>query len=330
LKDLTIAIPTFNRNTQLQANLSSVLRQNLERVVILVIDNSSDIPVEQTLKVELETHPNILRVVRNKVNVGLAGNFIKCIEFCETKWMWLLSDDDLPTEHSVGLIKDTLIDKDDYTFINFSTHEWTLSRNRSFETTGMDELVCKVDSFQNLLFFSSGVYNVSLLSKSLRFAVMYTITVAPHLALLFCNLGKDGKVYFSEHELVKWKTPDIEDTWSMIPLSLGLLNLLHLPMQISQKNFKRLAAKLAESSLPPKALFLNLLLFSRGFTSHSQLRYIFHLIFSLRKPFATLNEYLDYIFLSLIVRNSHLFKLVANYYLTRKVYRVHSDRFNRV
>jgi len=91
LKNLTIAIPTFNRNIQLQSNLACILRQNISNVSILVIDNCSDIPVVDTLAKELEIFGDTLKVVRNRANVGLAGNFIKCIELCETKWMWLLS-----------------------------------------------------------------------------------------------------------------------------------------------------------------------------------------------------------------------------------------------
>ncbi len=330
LKNLTIAIPTFNRNIQLQSNLACILRQNISNVSILVIDNCSDIPVVDTLAKELEIFGDTLKVVRNRANVGLAGNFIKCIELCETKWMWLLSDDDLPFENAIEIIQNSLIERSTFTYFNFSTHEWTSAREQSFETSGMDELAFKLDSFQNLLFYSSGVYNVSLLSKSLRFGVMYTMTLAPHLALLFSCLGTEGKVYFSEYQLVKWKAPDIKDNWSMIPLSLGLLNLLHLPMQISQESFKMLAAKLAANSLAPRALFLNLLLFSSGFTSHAQLRYVFHLIFALRKPFSSLAEYLDYILLSLVVRNSYIFKVVAKYYLARRVLTAYPDRFNRI
>ena len=73
---LTITIPTYNRNAILKKNLQTLLPQTKNNCEVIVIDNHSEIPVEETLKEELKEYPN-LSVVRNKANVGLSGNLIK-------------------------------------------------------------------------------------------------------------------------------------------------------------------------------------------------------------------------------------------------------------
>ena len=90
---LTIAIPSYNRNLVLKDNIQKLLEQINDQIEIIVIDNFSDTPIEQTLENELQEYPQ-LKVIRNIANIGLSANIIRCFEVCNTKWVWLLSDDD--------------------------------------------------------------------------------------------------------------------------------------------------------------------------------------------------------------------------------------------
>ena len=54
---LTVAIPTYNRNATLKATLEHLLPQWNERCKLLILDNHSDVPVEETLRDLLAAYP---------------------------------------------------------------------------------------------------------------------------------------------------------------------------------------------------------------------------------------------------------------------------------
>ena len=47
---LTIAIPTYNRNDIFRANLEKLLPQVTNECRVIIFDNCSDIPIENTVK----------------------------------------------------------------------------------------------------------------------------------------------------------------------------------------------------------------------------------------------------------------------------------------
>src|SRR5215216_3218674 len=72
---LTIVIPTYNRALPLQKCLESILSQNMQQIPVLVLDNSSDLPVADIVAhcAQVAAADNV-RVVRNALNIGLYGN----------------------------------------------------------------------------------------------------------------------------------------------------------------------------------------------------------------------------------------------------------------
>ena len=102
---LTIAIPTFNRNKILRKNLIKLLPQLTDKCRLIIIDNSSPTPVQIDIEELLITFPGTdIRIIRNKHNVGLTGNIIKCFEQCEDGWLWILGDDDEVKDDAVSTI----------------------------------------------------------------------------------------------------------------------------------------------------------------------------------------------------------------------------------
>lgn len=94
---LTIAIPTFNRPQHLEASLRSVslLIQNNHDVSVVVVDNTQN---NEVLKLNLDVlkSSEIARIKYfvNQSNVGMFGNWNKCIELCNSEYVTILNDDD--------------------------------------------------------------------------------------------------------------------------------------------------------------------------------------------------------------------------------------------
>lgn len=109
MKLLTIAIPTYNRAAKVRAQCERLLRQIEEArlnndVDLLVSDNASSDDTKALL--EPFTSKPGYRYFRNPKNVGLVGNYIRCLELSESRFTWVVGDDD---EIHQGAIADVAI-----------------------------------------------------------------------------------------------------------------------------------------------------------------------------------------------------------------------------
>lgn len=87
----TVAIPTYNREDMIAATLKSVLAQSLDDMEVLVIDDRSQ---DHVFEVASSFRDPRLQVLRNDTNVGLFGNFNRCIELSQGKYLRILCNDD--------------------------------------------------------------------------------------------------------------------------------------------------------------------------------------------------------------------------------------------
>jgi glycosyltransferase involved in cell wall biosynthesis len=93
---LTIAIPTYNRQTLLSTMLS-VLEPQIAahpEVEVFISDNASSDGTEEAVRPYLERNPRI-RYQRHSENIGPDGNFVSCLHSARGKYFWLFSDDDI-------------------------------------------------------------------------------------------------------------------------------------------------------------------------------------------------------------------------------------------
>jgi glycosyltransferase involved in cell wall biosynthesis len=280
MSSLTIAIPTYNRNEKLLINLKKILPQ-ITTQKIIIVDNCSDIALEESLGKIIKQYKNIsIKVYRNKTNIGIAANFLRCFEYCETEWMWLLSDDDTVCDNAVEIIERDTRNYFDYTFLNylssmvesgityaevfpigfpFSSENQLKThvnyRKENFSTTGVKELIDGIDSFVNFIFVSSGVYNIRKVLPHLRIGYIYAYSLAPHLATVFASVGKEGKVLFSVDKLVWFEPPSSKDTWARLTFSQVITLLLEVPLDLDDKAFEILFHKINHWFMTDDELF---------------------------------------------------------------------------
>lgn len=97
----TIGIPTYNRVDYLKMAIESVLKQDFKDYEILIVDNHSTDNTESLVNSYCLKHDNI-NYIRNKINNGGIGSFIKIFHQARGKYLFFLCDDD------IILKKDTL------------------------------------------------------------------------------------------------------------------------------------------------------------------------------------------------------------------------------
>ena len=92
----TVAIPVFNRKDMVLRAVASALAQDVPGLDVLVVDNCSTDDTWEAL--QRLTDPRI-RLVRNSHNVGLFGNFNRCLDLTSGRYLrFLCSDDVLPVD----------------------------------------------------------------------------------------------------------------------------------------------------------------------------------------------------------------------------------------
>jgi GT2 family glycosyltransferase len=95
---VTICIPTYNGAGYLGACLESVLCQTYEDTEILLVDDGS---ADATIDIasRYAATDGRIQLVRNKKNLGLVGNWNRCIELAQSEWIKFVFQDDLITPY---------------------------------------------------------------------------------------------------------------------------------------------------------------------------------------------------------------------------------------
>jgi glycosyltransferase involved in cell wall biosynthesis len=248
---LTVAIPTYNRNAILKTTLEHMLPQLDDQCKLLIVDNHSDVPVEETLRDLLAAYPRLnYQIVRNRANIGGAANILRCFELCETEWMWLFGDDDHPAADGVSTVLRHVDSSPDCCFFNFASPRF--SRPGPKTVRGIRQFVRELDNWSNLLYMSVGVYHVPAVRPQLRFGYHFAYSLSPHVAILLASLGEHASCCFSDECILEYAAPG---GWILVNALLGKMTLLELPMDEDVR--WELAEKLREKpSLEAVAMYL--------------------------------------------------------------------------
>jgi glycosyltransferase involved in cell wall biosynthesis len=95
---LSITIPTWNRAQTLAKALSLLLPQvekYSNEIEVVLSDNASDDNTSEIVQNYIKNYPGInIASNRNNENIKFFGNFVKCRELAQGKYIWILSDDD--------------------------------------------------------------------------------------------------------------------------------------------------------------------------------------------------------------------------------------------
>lgn len=89
---VSICIPTYNRADLLVRAVSSALSQSYQNLEVIVVDNAS---TDNTHEVIKHFKDKRLKFFTNEWNLGLFGNFNRCIELAQGDYIHILHSDDI-------------------------------------------------------------------------------------------------------------------------------------------------------------------------------------------------------------------------------------------
>jgi abequosyltransferase len=91
---LTIAIPTYNRESCLKECLKSIIDQDNDEVEIVISDNASDDNTEAVVR-GYQKRTSRIQYCRNEKNIGFDANVLNAINCAGGEYIWLFGDDDI-------------------------------------------------------------------------------------------------------------------------------------------------------------------------------------------------------------------------------------------
>jgi len=91
---VNILIPTCNRPRLFEQAIQSVLAQTYDNLDIIVTDNSENDQTE-LIAAKYNGFKHLIRYYKNPANIGMTGNFIRCLELADGEYINYLMDDDL-------------------------------------------------------------------------------------------------------------------------------------------------------------------------------------------------------------------------------------------
>ena len=257
---LSIVIPSYNRSSQLCRLLDSIFNDDIKDVIeIIVVDNNSDYDVKKVL---CKYSSKKLKVVQNSFNVKMATNMMNTFLHCRTKWMWLISDDDVICQDSIKIANNRIAENADAGYLKFST-EGTGNNGieRNMMVNSLEDFINYYSNESNvrrgnLVFVSNGIYNLELIHPFLGYGFEFSYTYIPYLIPVILGLNNGIPVVFCQEKIVKYQSPE-NGHWSFDNVGLGLSTLSHLPLLLEKKYFKELLNILMVVKF--KGLFLYLL-----------------------------------------------------------------------
>ena len=145
---VSICIPTFNRSGMVEKAIESALKQTYTNIEVLVVDNYS---TDETDAVVASFHDKRLRYVKNSRNLGLFGNFNRCIELSRGEFIHILHSDDTITHDFTDTCIRFFIQHPDVALTFTSLTIIHAKQKRSVSYSDKDTIIPPPEGFQLLL-----------------------------------------------------------------------------------------------------------------------------------------------------------------------------------
>lgn len=120
-KLLSIIIPTYNRSALLYRALSALLpsvADHSDCMDVFISDNASTDDTKDVVDKFMQAYPTIISYNCQKENLGAQLNYRDAAKQVNSRYIALLSDDDIVTPHYVSTILNTLKKQPDLAYIN--------------------------------------------------------------------------------------------------------------------------------------------------------------------------------------------------------------------
>lgn len=206
---LTIGIPTFNRSHYLKDCLDHICPQLNEDVCVVVRDNcSTNYDFERFISPYVEEYGVIAK--NNKVNIGGDANVARLFECCDTRWLWVIGDDDYISNNAVRIVLNTIKEHDNGIYIKFNSPY--VGETRGLE--GFCNAMKPKGAFAASFYTSECINNMDLTKNYMHWHYRYLSTSTAQIlkVIKFLNDNNEASCFFSSEGVIQEHGADI--TWN--------------------------------------------------------------------------------------------------------------------
>jgi glycosyltransferase involved in cell wall biosynthesis len=255
MSELTIVIPTYNRENRLLNVLNGLLDEpEIGKVRIVILDNCSDYDVHASLHQAFGERLLNTEIISHPFNIGMAINIASPFLYCKTKWLWILGDDD---EVMPGCLMNILADIVVYSSYGYIKYEFVnpnlkiLPIREPMDINNIDQYLdyylSGKHSTGNMVFLSNNLYNQEILKPYLSYALQLSYTYIGHIIpVIFALCDNAIQCRYLPFQLVKFHMADQSETWDHTTVLLGLSSINDMRFNISDVNRRKLSRVLSQ------------------------------------------------------------------------------------
>ena len=253
--DLTILIPTYNREKGLKNLLENLYSQgHIGEYKIVISDNHSDYDVRKMIDDNFDkAFSEMITVNTWSFNVGMSSNISISYLLADTRWCWCISDDDKILDGSVSAVLSDIkkFDGEDITAVKYSLLNKVQHENRYINS--LDDFLDYYSdkSRKGELYYLSMLYNMDTVRPYLGLLTEYSYTYISFLIPLLKGL-LDGKRFFVSSRPCIEYSERADDNWSAkryVNVMLGVRTFADIDFNIPAKKHRKLL-KVISQNLP--------------------------------------------------------------------------------
>ena len=236
--EIDICIPTYNRPDSLLKTLNLIdLDHEGLKLNIFVVDNASDVNLDAVVKKAYPANYNKnIFVVRNRYNLGMSANIMRCFELGASKYLYIMSDDDLVTTNFSGALQELLS--------NFKKDEIPdiikLKDKRNLLINNYTDFLNTIDDkhkFNSFIFLSNVIYKRSSIEKFVEAGYQNCDSYVPHFMMINSLMLNGGKIRTVTNSLVQYVVPSIGYNYALVA-GIGVGSLKNVLLRQNHKNTK--------------------------------------------------------------------------------------------
>lgn len=191
---LTIGIPTYNREVNLRESLLRICPQLTDEIKVVVRDNCSNYNALNVIN-EFKGFP--IEYYRNSINIGADANIARIFEYCDTKWLWVIGDDDYILPDAVDRVLKSIKENPDVIYIKYNSAY--VGKTKGID--GFAEAMKPREMFGRSYFTSICIYNLTNNKEDIYWHYKYLSTMCAQIVRVMKHLlahPEDECLFFKE------------------------------------------------------------------------------------------------------------------------------------
>lgn len=206
---LTIGIPTYNRSHYLKECLDYLCPQITDEVKVVVRDNcSTNYNFYEFIQPYVEEYGVL--AVQNTVNIGGDANVARLFECCDTKWLWVLGDDDYVSNEAVQTVVNIVKANGNSIYIKLNSKFEGETRG----LVGFCNVMKEKGAYAASFFTSECINNIDATREYMHWHYRYLSTSTAQIlrVIKFLQDHDDALCFFSNEDIILNHGADI--TWN--------------------------------------------------------------------------------------------------------------------